>query len=323
MERRIQKERQAERQARQERQVEERAFIERFENKVKKTIKEYDLISKNDKVVVACSGGKDSSTVLYLLNKFGYNVRAVMIDLLIGKWSEQNLLNVRSFCKEQGIKLSVINIREELGYSMCYIRSSIQASEKLNNCSICGPIRRWLLNKAARALKADKLATGHNLDDEAESVLMNIFKGNMASLLNLGPKPGLLTDKKFVQRIKPLYFCTNDEIKRYAMAKAFPVLYAPCPCRVNSFRVYVRAILARLAEKNPEIKLNLVRNVLRILPWLKQEAKREIESSGQGLRYCKSCGEPSRGELCKSCQLIRMIKASTTSTKTSTKMLDA
>jgi len=134
-------------------------FTEQFERKVKNTIEKYNLVNKKDKILVACSGGKDSTTTLYLLHKFGYDVEALIIDLLIRKWSKNNLENVKKFCKEYKIKLHIINIRKEIGYSMCYIRSIIQSKKKLNNCTICGPIRRWLINKKARTLRATKLAT--------------------------------------------------------------------------------------------------------------------------------------------------------------------
>jgi uncharacterized protein (TIGR00269 family) len=277
-------------------------FIERFEEKVKGTIKEYGLVNKKDKVVVACSGGKDSTTTLYLLHKFGYDVEALTIDLNIGEWSDKNLKNIRGFCERLGVKLDVLSMREEYGCSICYIRSGIQSKKKLGNCSICGVIKRWLLNKRSRELGATKLATGHNLDDEAETVLMTLFKGNPEIISGSGPITAGVKDRKFVPRIKPLYFCTNDEVRRYSKAAKFPVLYDPCPCSVGTYRIRIRKWLAGLARRDPEIKANIVRNFLALLPILRKDRK-----PGKKMKYCRICQEPSRNDVCKRCQLMNMM----------------
>ncbi len=278
-------------------------FVENFEKKIKSTIEEYDLISEKGKIIVACSGGKDSTTILYLLKKFGYNVEALMIDLLIGKWSDENLENVKKFCKENKIKLHVVNMRDEFGCSICYIRSGIQKKIKLNNCAICGVIKRWLLNKKSRELGATKLATGHNLDDEAETFLMNFFKGNPKLSIGLGPKTGIINNEKFVRRIKPLYFCTNDEVKEYSKKMNFPVLYDPCPCSKKAFRGDVRKLISELEKQNPKIKINIVKNYLKTIAILRKDYK-----SDKKLKYCKTCGEPSRNDICKRCELIKILK---------------
>ena len=279
-------------------------FNEKFEREVKNTIKEYKLAEKKDRIIVACSGGKDSTTTLYLLKKFGYNVEGLMIDLLIGKWSDENLKNTKKFCKEHGIKLHVINMRKEFGCSICYIRSGIQEKMKLSNCAICGVIKRWLLNKRARELKADKIATGHNLDDETETILMNIFSGNPDLSLSMGPKNGMIANEKFVQRIKPLYFHTNEEARKYSEAMDFPVIYEPCPCSVNAFRRDIRKWISGIEKHNPGIKMSIVNNFLEMLPSLRKNYKTERK-----LETCKICGEPSRKNICKRCQLIKILHA--------------
>ncbi|UCD02944.1 MAG: TIGR00269 family protein [Candidatus Aenigmatarchaeota archaeon] len=277
-------------------------FIEYFENKVKKTIDDYKLVNKKDRTIVACSGGKDSTTTLYLLKKFGYNVEGLIIDLRIGEWSEKNLKNVKHFCEGLGVPLHVLDMRKEFGCSICYIRSGIQSKEKLNNCAICGVIKRWMLNKKARTLKGVRLATGHNLDDEAETVLMTFFKGKPEIMLGAGPHTTGIMDDKFVPRIKPLYFCSNKEVARYSKYRKFPVLYDPCPCSIGTYRRDIRMWLAELERHFPGIKDNIVNNFLALLPAIKKKYNPDRK-----LRYCSVCEEPSRNEICKRCEMIKIL----------------
>ena len=278
--------------------------LTQFESKVKKTIKDYGLLSRKDKIIVACSGGKDSTTALYLLRKLGYDAEALIIDLQIGDWSQKNLENIKKFCKEQKIKLHVIDLRKEFGGSMCYIRSAIQSKADFRNCMICGVIKRWIINKKAKQLKAAKVATGHNIDDEAQTILMNIFRGNLKMAVSLGPKTGIIKDDKFVQRIKPLYFCSNLEIEAYSKAMNFPVLYEPCPCAADSLRRQIKLKLNEMEKNHPGTKLNIVNKFLEILPELREKFR-----SGGELKYCKICGEPARNDVCKACQLVGVLKS--------------
>ena len=150
-----------------------------IEKLVKETIKKYKICSKKEKILVALSGGKDSCLVAYLLKKFGYNVEGFHIDLKIGKYSEECLKKVKEICEENEIKLHVYDMKKEMGAGMCYLRTAIQSKQKgqIKNCAICGVIKKWLMNKCARRIKGvNKIATGHNLDDEAQTFLMNIYQ---------------------------------------------------------------------------------------------------------------------------------------------------
>jgi uncharacterized protein (TIGR00269 family) len=263
-----------------------------MEARVKNTIKKFNFCKKNQRVLVALSGGKDSSVVAYLLKKFGFNIYGVHIDLKMGKYSEQCLEASRKLCKNLGIKLHVYDMKKEMGSSMCYLRSHIQTKTSLKNCAICGVIKKWILNKQARKLKAEKLATGHNLDDEAQTFLINIFKGSPKLSLGIGPISKNKKNKKFIPRIKPLFYVSEKKIKEYSMKKKLPVVYDKCPCAIDSYRIQVREFLEDLPCKEKE---NIIKNSEKILKNFKEQDSK--------LNYCEICKEPARKKICKMCEL--------------------
>lgn len=278
-------------------------FISNFEKKVKTIIKGYNLISKKDKIAVACSGGKDSTTALYILKKLGYNVFAIYIDLGMGEYSKKSLESIKKFCQSSKVKLHVVPLKKEFGCNICYIRSNIQEKHKISNCTICGVIKRWILNKEARKLGATKVATGHNLDDEAQTILVNFFKGNFLLGMNSSPITGTIRDKKFVLRIKPLYFHDEEDIRRYSELMKFPVIYERCPCAIGTYRIETRKFLNELDTKTKE---RIVENFLKMLPKIRAHFHDKL----QKLQYCTKCGEPSRNEVCNACKLLQKIKKS-------------
>jgi uncharacterized protein (TIGR00269 family) len=277
----------------------EKRFLEGFEKKVKATIKKYSLLSKKDKVLVAVSGGKDSTTALYLLKKFGYAVEAITIDVLIGKYTKDNLENIKKFCKESKIRLHVVSFRKKFGYSVCYMKSALKSKGAgLNSCTVCGVLRRYLINKHVKKLGADKVVTGHNLDDEAESVMMNFFRNTMHLSARLGPVSGFAKHAGFVPRVKPLYFTKKSDVEKYSKIMNFPVQYGACPCSVDAYRRSVREFLDALEKENPQIKENIISNFLAMLPKLKLKFK------AQSPNICRKCGEPSMSDECRTCRIL-------------------
>ena len=281
----------------------EKEFILEIENKVNKTIKQFNLLSKKEKILVAVSGGKDSTTVLYILKKLGYDVEAIAVDVNLGAYSKNNIKNITSFCKKEKIPLYTISIKEEFGCSQCYIRDTLNSKGiKLNSCAVCGVLRRYLLNKAAKKLKAKKLVTGHNLDDEAQSVMMNFFRNTLQLSARLGPKSGIADAGGFVPRVKPLYFIPEKDIERYSKIMKFPVSYRRCPCSSDVFRRFVGNLLDDYEKKNKFVKQNIVGYFMKLQPQLKQKHK------SQKYGCCSVCGEPSKGKVCRTCQIIMEIR---------------
>lgn len=270
-------------------------FVKYFENKVKSTIKKYKLFRENDKIIVACSGGKDSTTVLYLLNKL-FKVEAIAIDEGIKGYRKHTLIDLKQFCKQHEIPLHIYSFKQEFGFNLDKIKDENRI------CMHCGVLRRYLLNKKSRGF--DKLTTGHNLDDEAQSILMNLFKTNIGSLVRLGPISGVVKDPKFVPRVKPLYLCTEKETFIYSRLMQFDINYAECPYAITSFRAGVRDALNDYEQSNPGSKANLVENFLSLIPRLKKEYAKSKRTFG----YCKLCGEPSTLNICNACYLVKNIK---------------
>ena len=278
-------------------------FLEYFEKKVRKTIRTHKLIGKKEKLFVACSGGKDSTATLYLLHKIykdnkDIKIEAIHVDPNIGAYCKVNKQNLIKFCSDHKIPLHLYSYKEEFGHTLCYIRDKLEekgAGQK--SCSICGVLRRHVLNKKAREHKATLLVMGHNLDDEAQNIMMNMFQNRTELLSRLGPRTGLKDHKGFIPRIKPLYFCAEEEIKLFTQTMGFPIHYERCPCSSDAFRKDVSELLNNFEKDHKSVKSGIIRSYLELLPKLKKESSGDVN-------YCSSCGEPSSGPLCRACKIL-------------------
>ena len=286
-------------------------FLTYFEEKVFKTIKEYNLIDRKDAVCVAASGGKDSLTVLYLAqkfikkNNFLNELFALVVDEGISGYRQHTLEDLQKFCKKYHVPLKKVSFQEAFGATLDKAHPKINKDTKKKPCNICGVWRRYLLNKAAREAGATKLVTGHNLDDEAQVILMNLFKANTGLTAQLGPKTGVKEHELFVQRVKPLYFCTEKETRLYAFLKGFTINFAECPNAQDGFRVSIRDMLNDFESTYKGTKQGLVRSFLTLLPALQKEAKTE----NSALQRCQMCGEPARKAVCNACALREVLHA--------------
>lgn len=261
-----------------------------IEKKVKDTISKYKLCNKKEKILVALSGGKDSAVLAYILKKLNYNIEGIHINLGMGKYSEECLRVIEKTCKDLKINLHVYYIKKETGKEMLDIIKK-NKDKKLSSCTMCGVFKKWILNKKSRELKADKIATGHHLDDETQTFMMNILKGSPKLSSKFSPILKI-KDKKFVPRIKPLFFVQEIEIEKYAKAKKLLVVKEVCPYRRETYRLETRKFLKDFSSKDKD---NLMNNFIKISKKIKTK---EVSN------YCSICGEPCRGKICKRCQLI-------------------
>ena len=278
-------------------------FTDYFESKVLKTIRQFELIGKEENLGIALSGGKDSLTVLNILSKLSQQnpkirLNAIAINEGIHGYRDKTLEKAKEFCNENNIKLNIFSYKEEFGLTLDEMLKILDVKP----CTICGIFRRYLLNKKSRELKLTKLATGHNLDDECQSILMNQLKNNIQASARLGPKVGLMQDDKFVQRVKPLYLCTEKEVTTYAFLNGLLDNFAECPNVPQSFRAQVRDTLNDLEHKFPGTKYSIVNSFLQMLPFLKQQFKDEA------IKVCIKCSEPSANDVCNACVYLEKLK---------------
>lgn len=282
-------------------------FLNYFETKVFKTIKKYQLFSKNDNICVATSGGKDSLAVLYMTmlycNKYNIKFFALCIDEGIAEYRKFTVDDLTKFCEKYKIPLHVLSFKDNFGLTLDEMTKKAVKEKNKKPCTVCGILRRKLLNKGARELNATKLVTGHNLDDETQSVLMNQFLGNSQHNASLGPTTGLSINNKFIPRIKPLYLVTEKETRLYCLLRKFEVHFSECPNISLSFRAQVRDKINDIENVLPGAKYGVINSFLEILPLLKQHYKNADNKKNKNFSFCSECGEPCSGEICNACKL--------------------
>jgi uncharacterized protein (TIGR00269 family) len=271
-------------------------FIQSTQQKVLSDIRKQKLIDKGDKVLIALSGGKDSVMLLDILNflrKRGIiDLVAVTIDEGIRGYREDGIRTARQNVDKMGIEHRLVTFKDYLGHSLDEI---MENPMNRGSCTYCGVFRRWILNQVAREEKATKIATGHNLDDEAQSIMMNYLEGNIQNLTRIGAISES-RNESFIVKIKPLREIPEKETALYVLARDLHVHLAECPYAGDSFRKQVGPFLKELTQKHPTIMYSTLRGFDKIKPALKKEYPR-INNIG----LCVNCGEPAARDLCKAC----------------------
>lgn len=274
-------------------------FIESIEKKAIKTIKKEKLLDKGDKVLVALSGGKDSVTTLEVLNSFRerniIDICAVTVDEGIANYRQAGVDIATRHAQRLGIEHKVVSLNEEYGITLDEI---MQKENHKGSCTYCGVFRRTIINKAAREMGATKIATGHNLDDEVQAIMMNYLEGNTGNLTKLGAKTESQAEE-FTVKIKPLREIPEREIGLYVVAKDLEVHFDSCPYAMQSFRGEVSELINQLSQNHPTIKYSTLRGYDKIKGILKEELKNDYAHG-----RCSRCGEPASNELCKACSFL-------------------
>ena len=270
-------------------------FIADVELRVADTVKTQQMIVRQDRVAVALSGGKDSTALLLLLHHLlpewdGVRLIAITVDEGIAGYREETIQSAEQLTSRLGIEHHNISFTALFGDSL----DVILTGRETQACSICGVLRKKALVVGAQLGGATKLATGHNLDDEAQSVLMNVFRGDLQRLVR---NSRLDSSGKFIPRIKPLSRISEKEIAAYLILNDAWRELPECPYTRYALRREVRSILSGFEYRHPGTMLHLMRS--------KEKIERYCKGSmiSEALHSCHECGDPCSGDLCQVCLL--------------------
>ncbi len=271
-------------------------FIEDAEARVLAAVKRERMVSPGDRVAVGLSGGKDSTALLLLLHRLlpapGANLVAVTVDEGIAGYREETLRAARDLTGELGVEHRIVSFADLFGDDL----DRLLVGRESQGCTVCGVLRRRALVEGVRGTGATKLATGHNLDDEAQSVLMNVLRGDLPRLrqdTSTG-QPG-----HFIPRIKPLAVLSEKEIVTYLLLRGYFRDLPECPYAGTALRSEVRTMLAGLEHRHPGTMVRIIR--------FRDGVRRSISPAepAKMLSTCRICGELTSGEVCQVCRLLR------------------
>src|SRR5688572_27113704 len=263
-------------------------YLEWVPEQTERFIKKYEMFRRDEKILVAVSGGKDSLALWDILHRLGYQADGLYLGLGIDggiDYSHESQRLTGAFARERGLKLHIVDIEEEYGQPIPVL-SEISHRGHGKPCAVCGLTKRHVMNRTARDLGYDVLATGHNLDDEASVLFGNTLTWSGDYLLRQGPvlpeTPGL------ARKVKPLCRFYEREMAAYALARGIPYIYEECPFAEGSSSIYYKEILNQLETTRPGAKLTFY---LSFLEARKNGLFAEPESPVH-LQPCTNCGQP-------------------------------
>jgi cytoplasmic tRNA 2-thiolation protein 1 len=279
-------------------------FIISIEEKTCRTISKFSMINYGDKIAIGVSGGKDSLSLLLVLNhifkrKKTNDIIAITIDEGIAGYRNESLRIVKDFCSKLNIKNEIFSYKELFGIDMDE-SMSLRPSEKMTSCSICGTFRRRAIDVAADFVGANVIATGHNLDDHLQSFMINIIAGDVNRIGWIYPEP-IYYGKNEIKKIKPFIEIYEREIVFYALQQNIPFQSEQCPYQDESIRSEIREFFNSLEETRSGIKYNTYNSLLKISKILKK-------SDSSVKNKCTICGLDSSQSVCSVCKNIKILK---------------
>lgn len=269
-----------------------------FEEEIHHTIMTNSLFKRGEKIAIGASGGKDSTVLAHVmttLNKrydYGLNLELLSIDEGIIGYRDDSLETVKKNQITYELPLTIVSYKDLYGWTMDEIVKVIGLT---NNCTFCGVFRRQALDRGAMKIGANKIVTGHNADDIAETVYMNILRGDF---FRLHKCVEITTGKDDpLPRCKPFKYTFEKEIVMYAHFKKLDYFSTECIYAPNAYRGHVRELIKDLEKVRPSIITDIIHSAESI----------KIDTANVQMptkMTCKQCGFVSSNELCKACVLL-------------------
>ncbi|MBW0475333.1 hypothetical protein O181_015048 [Austropuccinia psidii MF-1] len=264
------------------------------------------MFNRGEKVAIAASGGKDSTVLAHVMTTlnerydYGLDLYLLSIDEGIKGYRDDSLETVKRNSTQYSLPLKVLSYDQLYqGWTMDRV---VEKIGRKGNCTFCGVFRRQALDKGADILAVDHIVTGHNADDVAETVLMNVLRGDIARLercteITTGGVT-LRSDKVPVKRSKPFKYAYEKEIVMYAYFKKLDYFSTECTYSPEAYRGHARALVKDLERLRPSAILDIIYSGEAMARAVKSDTKRPVQQS------CLRCGSLSSQVLCQACALI-------------------
>lgn len=237
--------------------------MQKLLSKLRQAINDFNLIEEGDKIAIGLSGGKDSITLLHLLNSYKnfapYKFDIIAITINPGGVNNSPLeklckdINVPYYEIQSNIKEIVFDLRKEK-----------------NPCSLCANLRRGALNDTAEKLGCNKIALGHHKDDALETLMLSIcYEGRINCF-----SPKSFMEQNKVTIIRPMVYIEEESIKNVAKKYGFPIIKNPCPADGKTKREDMKNLIKDLNKKIPGFKKNLfgcLNNSKQLFIWDKEK----------------------------------------------------
>ena len=275
-------------------------FMELCRRQVTKAIEKFAMLTPEDRILVAVSGGKDSLAVWDLLIDLGYQADGLYIGLGIGEYSDVSGEYAKAFAAERGLHLVTIDLRDEYGFD---VPTASRATRRVPG-SACGTSKRHLFDKAALDGGYTVLVTGHNLDDEAAVLFGNTLRWDVEYLAR--QLPVLPARHGFPKKVKPLVRLTERETAAWCIVRGIDYLVDECPMAEGNKHLAYKAALNAIEQESPGSKASFYLNFLdNMAPLLAGTTAAATDT----LQECRSCGAPTTGDLCAFCRVAEKSRA--------------